>query len=748
MCYHPCSYGRHLLIFIMVILTNNVVFAQTDSTKVYFNVPRLEAEIELDARLEEPVWQDAVMVSAEIEVQPGENIPAPVRTTARMFYDESNLYVGIHCHDPHPEKMRAHLTDRDQIWSDDWVLILFDTFNDNRRTYDFACNPLGVQADMVETPMQGSDLAWDTIWDCNARMTDDGYIVEMIIPFRSINFQRSPTDQIWGFDLVRSYPRQVRHHIGAFPRDRNNNCYMCQANKLIGFAGAEPGRNIELAPTVSAIARREREDGRDTPWGSSDRDLESGLTARWGLTPNIVLNGTINPDFSQVEADVFQMDINTRFALFYPERRPFFMEGADYFNTPLQAVYTRTMADPRTGIKLTGKENRHTLGFFSVQDNTTNLLFPASQGSDNTFLDQRNISTALRYKYDLGSASNVGMVLTDREANDYYNRVGGVDGLIHLTRTEFISFQMLGSETLYPDTLDKDFEQPEGKLTGTAFEGFIVHDSKKVEAYAFYRSIDKDFRTDLGFMTQANYGYTELGLQRRWERGKGHWFNRLSIGVTYDHEKEHEGPVLMEGFRLRFLYMGPFQTFCHAHVRFRDQHFEGKTYRTHDVIMEMAARPTGNTELGLQAILGDHIDYDNNRSGTRINLSPSCELFIGRHLLLGLGHDYERLYVDPGLLYTANISRFKVVYQFTRRMFVRTILQYRHYDRNLDLYLDPEDMERSSGTLSSQFLFSYKINPQTVFYLGYSDYHEAGWHESLQQQNRTFFTKLGYAWRI
>ena len=739
---------RCLFLSFLVAILMNHSFAQTDSTKSYFEVPRLQGEIKLDAQLDEPVWKKAVLISADYEVQPGENISAPVKTQARLFYNDTHLYVGIHCHDPHPEKIRAHLTDRDQIWSDDWVLILFDTFNDNRRTYDFACNPLGVQADMVETSMQGSDLAWDTIWDCHARITGDGYMVEMAIPFRSFNFQRSPIDQVWGFDLVRSYPRQVRYHIGSFPRDRNNNCYMCQADKLIGFAGAEPGRNIELAPTVSALASREREDGRDTPWGSADRDLESGLTARWGLTPNIVLNGTLNPDFSQVEADVFQMDINTRFALFYPERRPFFMEGADYFDTPLQAVYTRTMADPRTGVKLTGKESRHTVGFFSVQDNTTNLLFPASQGSDNTYLDERNISTALRYRYDMGKASNLGVVLTDREANDYYNRVGGLDGMVHLTNTEFIRFQVLGSDTQYPDTLDKAFEQPHGNLTGTAVEALAVHNSKNYQVYAFYRSVQEDFRADLGFMTQANYRYTELSFERRWERGEGHWFNRMQLGLSYDHEKEHGGPELMQGFRVQFFYMGPFQSFCHAQLRFRDQHFENKIYQNQDLFAYLGFHPTGNTEIGLETIVGDQIDYDNNRQGTRLHLSPFCELFLGRHLLLGVSHGFEKLVVEPGTLYTANISRVKAVYQFTRRMFVRTILQFRHYDRNPAIYVDSQNVERASARLSTQFLFSYKINPQTVFYLGYSDSHEAGWRQTLQQQNRTFFTKLGYAWRI
>jgi hypothetical protein len=325
--------------------------------KQHFEVPYVNAPIDVDARLDEGFWQNAVKIDANIEVRPGENIPAPVKTEALLVHNDTHIYVAIVAYDPDPSAIRAHLCDRDELWNDDWVLILFDTFNDQRRTYDFFCNPLGIQADEIETP-QGGGGGWDAIWESDGRITDEGYIVEMSIPFSSFSFPRSEGELIWGFDVVRSYPRNVRHHIGAFPRDRNNNCYMCQSHKLIGFAGLTPGKNVEFDPTMTAVTTRERQDDNTGPFNQSSSRFEPGITSHWRFTPNLTLNATVNPDFSNVEADAAQMDINRQFTLYYGEKRPFFLEGADFFQTSFTTVHTRTLADPRWGLKITGKEGQ------------------------------------------------------------------------------------------------------------------------------------------------------------------------------------------------------------------------------------------------------------------------------------------------------------------------------------------------------------------------------------------------------
>jgi hypothetical protein len=383
----------------------------TTEVEIPHRVPRVESDLQVDAVLDEEVWRHALVLELPYEVRPSENVPAPVRTEVLFAYSTTHLYAAFRAYDPDPTAIRARITDRDAMYGDDWVALVLDTFNDQTRTFDFFCNPLGVQGDEIESP-NGSG-AWDAIWDCDGRITAEGYVVEMAIPFSSMRFQHSEDDQVWGLDAVRSYPRTVRHHIGMFPRDRNNNCYMCQAEKLIGFAGASPGRNIEFDPTVYGVVTQERDGLPSGPFVQRDRNMEPGLTARWGLTPSLTLNATVNPDFSNIEADVAQLDINTQFALYYPERRPFFLEGATFFNTRFRAVHTRTLADPLWGTKLTGKEGGNAVGFFTAHDDMTNLLFPGSQGSDMASLPMKSVGSVMRYRRDLGRGSNVGLLFGD-----------------------------------------------------------------------------------------------------------------------------------------------------------------------------------------------------------------------------------------------------------------------------------------------------------------------------------------------
>ena len=215
--------------------------------------------------------------------------------------------------------------------------------------FDLLVNPLGVQEDFIETSTGGGN--WDAIWESAGRVTDWGYAVELSVPFKQLRFQRSDGPQIWSFDAVRSYPREHRHHIGAFPRDRGNNCYLCQAVKIAGFEGATPGRNIEIAPTLTGVRTEIREDFPSGGFEVETEDTEFGLTAKWGVTPNLTFSGAYNPDFSQIEADALQLDINQPFALYFSERRPFFLEGIDFFSSLKTAFHSRTVRDPLWGIK-------------------------------------------------------------------------------------------------------------------------------------------------------------------------------------------------------------------------------------------------------------------------------------------------------------------------------------------------------------------------------------------------------------
>ncbi|HEY5611126.1 MAG TPA: DUF5916 domain-containing protein, partial [Thermoanaerobaculia bacterium] len=359
--------------------------------------------IRIDGVLDEAAWQAAQPMEFDAETSPGENIPPPARTVGYMTYDQKHLYVAFRAYDPNPKEIRAHLTDRDAAFSDDFVGVVLDTFNDQRRAFEFFVNPLGVQMDLIMDDVNGNeDSSWDAIWNTAGQITAEGYVIEMAIPFTSLRFPRSDAEQTWGVDMVRIYPRSSRHRIGLQGLDRNRNCYLCQASKVAGFQGITPGRDIELDPTVTAQQTSLRTDFPDGDLDSGDTDVDAGLTARWGITPNLTLNAAINPDFSQIEADAVQLDINTQFALFFNEKRPFFLEGSDFFEGPLQTVYTRTVADPVFGVKATGRLGESTVGAYVARDEITNIIIPGPQGSAFAFLDDENTSTAFRYRYNIG----------------------------------------------------------------------------------------------------------------------------------------------------------------------------------------------------------------------------------------------------------------------------------------------------------------------------------------------------------
>ncbi|UCF77937.1 MAG: carbohydrate binding family 9 domain-containing protein [Candidatus Eiseniibacteriota bacterium] len=716
-----------------------------DSLRIPYRVPEVDSDIAVDGVLDEDLWQNALVLELDYEVRPGENIPPPVRTEVLLAYSREYLYVGFRAFDPDPSAIRARITDRDRMYDDDWVAVILDTFNDERRCIEFFSNPLGVQGDAIETP-EGSGQDWDAIWDSAGRITDQGYVTEMAIPFSSLRFQRTEGDQVWGFDAVRSYPRIVRHHIGAFPRDRNNNCYLCQAIKLVGFARAKPGRNFELDPTLSALLTQERDRFPEGDFVDRESRLDPGLTVRWGLTPNMTLNATVNPDFSQVEADAVQLDINTQFAIFYPEKRPFFLECADFFQTRLQTVDTRTLADPRWGLKVTGKEGVNTLGLFMVQDDITNMLFPGSQYSSRTSLDMHSTGSVLRFSRDLGGSSRLGVLLTDREGKDYYNRMGGVDGDVRITTKDRIWFQMLGSRTLYPQQTASDFGQDLEAMKGAAADIFYLRDTRSLDWYVGYREVQDDFRADLGYMPQVDFRYMDAGWGHTWNNEPDQWYNMLNFGSGYELEEDHGGNLLQRAFTYWFNYAGPLDAHLDLDGRFGRRTYGGREFDDTHVHFDTALNPSGSIFLGPCTFVGDQIDYDNVRPGSRVRFKPWLEYKLGRNIALELAHTFERLNVNEWRLFTARVTELKTVCQFDKRTFLRVILQYSDYAYNPELYAPDSGVNPEEEFLFSQILFSYKINPQTVLFVGYSDNHEGYRDIKLTQADRAFFVKIGYAW--
>ena len=716
------------------------------------DLPRLQSEISIDGVLSAGEWADAVRIELDVETGPAENVPAPVRTTAYLIEDGENLYVAFDARDPAPAAIRAYLRDRDSAWEDDHVGIVLDTYNDERRAFQFFANPLGVQMDKIYSDVSSGgnrweqELSWDAIWESAGQIGDRGYVVEMRIPLSQLRFPAVAGSKTWGYDVVRVYPRDRTRRLSSNPQDRDRSCYLCQVGKLRGLDGSEPSRDIEVVPTLTASHVETTDEPGRIPLSSTGMEFEGGLTMRWGITPDLTANLAINPDFSQIEADVLQLDVNNRFALFFPEKRPFFLEGADYFNTPLDAVFTRTVADPQAGIKLTGKRGDHTFGFFMAEDAETNLLFPGVFDSDSETFEFSNTALVGRYSYGFDNTSSLGVLVTARDSADYRNAVGGVDGRWKFSDQHSVEFQYLASETEYPLATAIEFGQPEGSFSGDAARIRYDYKSREWFANAEYEDFDSGFRADSGFINQVGAREFEGVIGHFWYGDDDQWWNRVRASVHVEHSQDEDGRMLGHENVLRVGFGGTRQTWFQFAAVDAKEFWEGVTYDQRSLRVYGEIQPAGGVALAALAVFGDRIDYTNNRLGKTFRFEPHVNWNIGRQLFLRLKGVYAELDTqDNEPIFNATVADARLTWQFNLRSFLRLTAQVTDVERNLEQYLDDEDAR--SRDVGRQLLYSYKLNPQTVFFLGYSDqYIDDDSVDKMTVSDRTWFMKIGYAW--
>jgi len=732
----------------VVSLVTTAALAIERVEKVPLRVPRITTPIAIDGVLDEAAWDQALVMGVNNEVRPGYNIPAPVETDMLLAYDEDCFYVGWRAYDPDPSQIIAHLCDHDAMWDDEFVVIGIDTYNDQRGGYEFACNPYGIQGETA-SGVHGDGSSWDAIWDSAGRIHDWGYSVEMAIPFNAIRFQSVDGDQVWGVDAVRSWPRDVRYHISLYERNRDDNCYRCQMDKLIGFTGATPGRDIEITPTVSAIGTQFREDFPDGDFSEMDDEYEAGVTGSWGITPNMTFSAAVNPDFSQIEADAFQLDVNRQYALYYEEKRPFFLESSGTFSD----FYSRSIASPNWGVKLTGKTGNGAFGVLVAEDDITNLILSGAERSRSVSLDMRSTATAFTYQQDIGESSTVDVYYNGREGDEYHNRVAGVDLDLWPINSVNLDVEFSASQTDYPEAIDHpedgnvDYGQSEDAFDDTRYSINLGRFTSGLDVYANHSKTGEDYRTDMGFTPRVGYTHSEVGVGHTWQQGAGSWWTMLNLGGCYTYEAYEDESPRSRGYNMWFNYDGPKQSDVNINGWLGRSDYAGEDFDTWQVSADAGYWPTGSLYLAVDGSYGESIDYANAQTGNETSVGATAEFKLGRGLSALIGHTYEKLDVDDGKLYSANLTFLRTVYQFTPRMFVRAVVQYEDYAYNLDNYPDvyanyysPEE----SG-LATQLLFSYKINPQTVFFLGYSDGHFGTNENDLTQTDRTVFAKIGYA---
>ena len=367
-----------------------VLRGQAPQTPPPLAVPRATGPITVDGDLSDPAWQGAAVIDVFWESNPGDNVPPKVRTVAYLTYDDKAFYIGLKCDDPHPERIRAPYADRDQVLgTDDNVAIFLDTRNDRRAAMEFRVNPRGIQGDATWTEaLQGNanqeDFSPDFFYDTAAKITKDGWTAEIAIPLATLRYTKA-NPQTWGILIWRNYPREFRYGIYSSPIPRGSNCLLCFMRSLTGIENLPAASHWVVAPYVTAKEDGHPRDETDPRSDFTNRPIRSngGVDAKWTPNPDTAIDGTINPDFSQVESDIAQIAVNSRFALFYPEKRPFFLESSDLLQTPIQAVYTRTITSPRWGLRATGKAGSYSYTALVSEDRGGgSVVIPGPESSD------------------------------------------------------------------------------------------------------------------------------------------------------------------------------------------------------------------------------------------------------------------------------------------------------------------------------------------------------------------------------
>jgi len=717
--------------------------ASPSFTKEVYRITRTSSRIKIDGVLNEETWKNALIIPLNYEVFPGYNIEPQVKTEFLLTYNTSYLYVAFRAFDPDPSELRAHFSERDQIQQNDRVGIALDTFNDQNRAFLFAINALGIQRDLIySNGGRNVDASWDAIWDSATRITDFGYVGEIAIPFCALQFPQKE-ELTWGVQLFRYYPRSKNYLIQNNPDNRNEECSVCKFSKITGLKAIKPGKQMEMDPTLTGTKSQQRE---NFPHGSLKEiksDIDPGISMHWGLTPNLTLSGAINPDFSQVEADAAQLDINTQFALYYPEKRPFFLEGLDFFKTRAEAVYTRTIADPDWGLKLSGKQGKNVIGFFTARDRITNFLFPGTQGSTSGYLTQPSYASVLRYRRDIGSSSTLGLIVTDREGKDYHNRLLGIDGLLQFSKSDSLDFQLLGSHTLYPGNVSETFNQNKDGFSGTAFSVLYSRTKRSYYWRGRYYDYSPGFRADLGYIPHVDFRQLEATLGYVYWGKKSNLFSPMTIESRFGQMEDHSRHLLERNGRLGFYLEGPLQSLLALELCTSKKVFNSTAFNQMFGNLNIGIYPTGDLYLNCFFSLGDEIDYIHTRAGKKLQIISQINYNLGRHLRLSLNYNARRLRIQGQRLFLARLAEMHLTYHLNKRTFFRGIVQYSDIKRNTELY--SAEVQATSKDLFTQFLFSYKVNPRTVLFLGYTDDYLGYGDISLTQTNRTFFIKIGYA---
>ncbi len=692
----------------------------------------------IDGLLDDEAWQVAPLPTGEwLSYNPLYGDPIPQSTTVWVAHDADAIYFAFKCDDPEPGGIKTSVTRRDNIWQDDWVGLSLDALGTGQLSYHMMVNPSGVQADMLNSVANGEDNAPDWIWNSAARLTPTGYTAEIRLPLQSIRFQGG-TDTRMGILFWRRISRLgVSVSWPALAPGR----WVFEQNAALRFDEIRPRLVREVLPSVT-YARTQL---RDTPtqWASADDKGDVGFGGKIGLTPTITIDATVNPDFSQVESDAYQVEVNQRFPVFYSEKRPFFMEGAGVFalagmgndNSLQRAVHTRRIVDPIFGAKLTGSVGRVTFATLSAVDQAAGRDLP--DGS--TGLGKDRIFNLGRAQFGLGPSNYVGALVTDAQFAGGFNRVVGADLSWRLSRNQRIESFGMVSRTQAPDA--------DATASGEGAQLTYTYETQKYTVNGSAEHYDRDFQMDTAFINRVGITGGWLFAQRNFypDRTKYGWVRRISA-VTFTQggsDRINDGHDLTQliGVRANFTRQG-FLRFDQSFgfEPWLGQRFDGGRSRVFgEVQLYRWLWLEGRFSAG-RAVFYDRVDPFQGRSREgRISTTLQPNGQLSQQLT------WERVAFDRestgARVYTLDILNSKTTYQFTRALAVRGLLQY----------------DSSTRRVLTDFLGSYEPRPGTVVYAGYGslierrEYEDGRWvplEGRYHTTQRGFFFKTSYLYRF
>jgi hypothetical protein len=723
--------------------------ASAFAQKQHFSLTRIDKNINVDGVMDESHWQNATQIPLLYQDEPNEKGTPPVKTDAYMYEDGTHLYVAFVAYDSNPEQIRASLRDRDTLWQDDTVALVIDTFNDERTGYEFYVNPLGAQGDMrmSDTDEWQSDPSWNAIWDSAGQITAQGYTVEMRIPFKALRFPENQKELTWSFAVMRNYQRDVLYQLSNIGFDRDIKCSLCQFDKLSGFENIESSKNVQFTPTLTTL-RNDSKSQLPGDWNKGGVDTQVGVDLRWGLTKDAVINATINPDFSQVETDSLELDVNTTYSIYYAEKRPFFLDGASYFKSSLfELLYTRTIAEPNLGAKLTGKTGDHSYAVMLADDDNSNVLLPTNQGSGFASLNDKTNAAAARYQYDMGEHGLIGISSTHREGDDYHNTVLSVDGSYWFNQSDTLNYQMATAATRNPYALVENYNLSETQ-SDEAYAIEFTRAKRDYNVFASYENIGEDYRTDLGYQAKVDYEKMGFGGGQTWYRDEADLLTSWSYEADWDKTWSQNGDLLEEEHEGYLSFKGQKQSIFEIGLVHRYENYNNNYYNQNIGFIYTAFKPSKDLRLSLYVEYASRIDYTNEQLGDAFDTQTQAVWDINEYWQVDLKHSYSQLDNQQGeRVFTANLIDFRLYYKFSMRSMLKLILQFEDIDRNENAYF--YRISQTNKDYGSQLVYSYKINAQTLFYLGYSD---KGYQDDslkqIERDQRTFFTKMSYAWQL